>query len=433
MTDMKILGFGMGTVLVFMLLLGIFAVVVLMQPPESASLMSVVGGSKYDVSGDGRVNALDVKYCLLNGDIRCDFNGNGILFDDSDRSQMANAITSLMPLSWAACSPEERLLINADLDCSVGDMELLDAIDRWAEEQTDDFCLLEEIDNWAGRSPIEGCIAGAPNECVDSDGGLDYYTKGTVTGQTSGTSVGEPQIDRCSSSDDLLEGVCESSTRAGWSTFSCPSGCSDGVCLTATTSTTSTVPPDVTTTIAGPEEPLLSGIFEALNSALSGLATYASELVAGLSSFLGLSIGNFASGTSVTPSVTVTSSVSIDDEFSDGAVTYTYGKWALYRGTTLVNEGAWEQLSSATYSPTQTFSNLQDGNYAFIGVIVRADANYNYQTGQWSEWTASEVGKTGDTFTIGVPQPPTPPTMNIFDSIIDFFSGVTSWIFGLFG
>jgi len=90
--------------------------------------------------------------------------------------------------------------------------------------------------------------------CTDSDGGLDYYTKGEVTvctyydwgGGCSGT------VDRCDG-NVLIEGYCEG-TDSKSVQYTCPYGCEDGACIseipttTTTSTTTTTTIPNITTT-----------------------------------------------------------------------------------------------------------------------------------------------------------------------------------------
>lgn len=62
-----------------------------------------------------------------------------------------------------------------------------------------------------------------PN-CTDSDGGKDYYVKGTTyLGNT-------PNVDVCSNSSVLWEYSCDDANTFRSESYSCPNGCDDGAC-----------------------------------------------------------------------------------------------------------------------------------------------------------------------------------------------------------
>jgi hypothetical protein len=94
-----------------------------------------------------------------------------------------------------------------------------------------------------------GCANGACNAnqaitCTDSDGGENYYVKGTLTGMYNGApiSLNDFCIDRTSgalvgqcsgSSCQVGERVCNSSNPTDYGTkyYTCSNGCSDGACI----------------------------------------------------------------------------------------------------------------------------------------------------------------------------------------------------------
>ncbi len=85
--------------------------------------------------------------------------------------------------------------------------------------------------------------------CTDSDGGLDYYTKGSVTVCTftdTGGGCGGAS-DSCSG-DVLTEGYCENNDSKTIK-YTCPYGCSNGACLS--TGTTTTIPTTCTDSDSG--------------------------------------------------------------------------------------------------------------------------------------------------------------------------------------
>lgn len=63
--------------------------------------------------------------------------------------------------------------------------------------------------------------------CTDSDGGKNYYVKGTATAS------GQSLSDHCNSDGTLTEKYC-SNNQIVWETYACPYGCSDGRCIDTT-------------------------------------------------------------------------------------------------------------------------------------------------------------------------------------------------------
>jgi len=114
---------------------------------------------------------------------------------------------------------------------------------------------IETITGWRNRGNVDGpftskkqtyeCIQGNAAECVDSDGGLDYYVKGRITsGYDSYTNTSISSNDRiedvCAwqnnaafspASPVLMEQYCANSTTRFTKLYSCPFGCYDGACL----------------------------------------------------------------------------------------------------------------------------------------------------------------------------------------------------------
>jgi hypothetical protein len=76
-------------------------------------------------------------------------------------------------------------------------------------------------------------ISGIPSECTDSDGGLDYFVKGNVSGyqEVNGNMEAYNLPDGCHNSSSLVEFYCEGNNPRGTGVISCPNGCADGRCL----------------------------------------------------------------------------------------------------------------------------------------------------------------------------------------------------------
>lgn len=85
----------------------------------------------------------------------------------------------------------------------------------------------------------KGVAPSSGSKCTDSDGGKDYYVKGTLT-FTKGTLTSAIPIeypDKCGSSSKLNErfcGVSKEERSDDWvesTTYDCPNGCKDGACV----------------------------------------------------------------------------------------------------------------------------------------------------------------------------------------------------------
>ncbi len=66
-------------------------------------------------------------------------------------------------------------------------------------------------------------------ECSDSDGGKDYFVKGTMAYTYNVTR--ETIMDTCIDDSLLAEGVCGDNNEVGIDIHTCPNGCEDGVCI----------------------------------------------------------------------------------------------------------------------------------------------------------------------------------------------------------
>jgi hypothetical protein len=125
---------------------------------------------------------------------------------------------------------------------------------QWGETVVEAYCSNNEIKTYSYNCP-NGCRDGAclqiPEEprCTDSDGGRDYYKKGTVEWYVPDYGTFWKQTDTCRqtpdsgntySGDYLIEMTCEGQiednplgTALSAVTYKCPNGCRDGACLQA--------------------------------------------------------------------------------------------------------------------------------------------------------------------------------------------------------
>jgi len=76
-----------------------------------------------------------------------------------------------------------------------------------------------------------------PQTCNDSDGGKNYYVKGTISGPDK-YGNGNPKADYCGAGKNskiLMEGFCDNGY-VNFISYTCPNGCVEGACITQTDS-----------------------------------------------------------------------------------------------------------------------------------------------------------------------------------------------------
>ncbi len=97
--------------------------------------------------------------------------------------------------------------------------------------------------------------------CTDTDNGLNYSTKGSVTGNGLGCGT-TASTDLCANATVLNEQHCGSSKQCFTSAYTCPNGCKDGVCLPSPTSNLPTArPPYPSTELWNSVQPItVSGV-----------------------------------------------------------------------------------------------------------------------------------------------------------------------------
>jgi hypothetical protein len=75
------------------------------------------------------------------------------------------------------------------------------------------------------------CIPLETPKCSESDGGIEYYERGTITGNDRHGN-GNPGVDYCTfeSNINLMEGFCDGGYVI-YISYDCPNGCKDGACI----------------------------------------------------------------------------------------------------------------------------------------------------------------------------------------------------------
>jgi hypothetical protein len=74
------------------------------------------------------------------------------------------------------------------------------------------------------------CIRSKTPTCTESDGGINYYVRGTIKG-TDKYGNPNPGVDYCTYGPNLMEGFCDESGYANFILYPCPHGCKRGACI----------------------------------------------------------------------------------------------------------------------------------------------------------------------------------------------------------
>lgn len=120
---------------------------------------------------------------------------------------------------------------SAGMDNGTDNVEITEEIEDDAAEDTqiigENTQIIEEDAEEENEQNITAEISGS---CIDSDGGADYHTKGTITAESEGTK--RTYTDYCRTGkfkDYVYEYHCVNGTVAS-ENYDCANGCSDGKC-----------------------------------------------------------------------------------------------------------------------------------------------------------------------------------------------------------
>jgi len=121
---------------------------------------------------------------------------------------------------------------------SPGTIDYKAKTDHTYEKVNSDVIILNEVsDDYF----VASYCGGVDQTCTDTDGGLDYYVKGTASGTTSEGDSGTSS-DECitqlvdgtiTSTNTLMELYCENNVLNELK-YGCPNGCKDGACISST-------------------------------------------------------------------------------------------------------------------------------------------------------------------------------------------------------
>jgi len=175
-----------------------------------------------DMNYDGKVDISDVILAMRssNYQLSCaagqkigDVNNDGVI------NQLDVNLTAMVAIGQIA-KPSNLCCIDLNND---GIVDIFDVIKV--------LRIAQGLDSSPG---VCGINATATPACTDSDGGINYYVKGTVRYFDGRTYYN--YSDYCFSSTGLYERYCSGNYVYG-TTYTCPYGCSDGACINATSLT----------------------------------------------------------------------------------------------------------------------------------------------------------------------------------------------------
>jgi len=138
----------------------------------------------------------------------------------------------------------------------------------------------------------------------------------------------------------------------------------------------------------------------------------------------------FNLGQTVSETLTVETTYVADEDASDGSVTYLYGKWAIAKEGTIIDEGTWESITSGS-TFTHSFAETLDtaGTYAYATVMYVITSTYNPTTQTWSPYQIVDEPKAEYVFRMQVPV----PTQNPLQFLADLWTSFVNWLMSLFG
>lgn len=131
--------------------------------------------------------------------------------------------------------------------------------ERYSEEYDcpygcqDGACIKEVIEEEVPEE-VEVAEEEFEGECTDSDGGMDYFVKGTTTGKSHTTNFTRSYTDHCMDDSRLGEGFCWDNNEVNIIRYSCPNGCQDGACVREIVEPTPEPEPECTDSIPCPNE-----------------------------------------------------------------------------------------------------------------------------------------------------------------------------------
>ncbi len=134
-----------------------------------------------------------------------------------------------------AWNPETQEWTSVDADMNFGE-EINDLIGMGMVVKVSNNCKLNKPAEEINQPPeLPDDSQGNTHQqlvCTDSDGGLNYYSKGTVTGYNEDAPIKEiSSVSDSCSGNTLHEWICKDLGEYDDESYICPNGCSNGACI----------------------------------------------------------------------------------------------------------------------------------------------------------------------------------------------------------
>lgn len=140
----------------------------------------------------------------------------------------------------------------------------------------------------------------------------------------------------------------------------------------------------------------------------------------------GISVMALQPGEQYTDSFTLTSSIPLDTDSSDGYYNALYCQWSIFdANNNTVAEGTPQTLTSDTCNVNIAVTFNATGTYKQVAAIAETHVQYDYANDTWGPWsdfqTAASSIKTITVEAMGAP--PSPPTINWISFLLGLIGG----------
>lgn len=138
---------------------------------------------------------------------------------------------------------------------------------------------------------------------------------------------------------------------------------------------------------------------------------------------------NYTVGDQIDKELSVSTTVSQDNDHSDGSVRYLYAKHFVLDGGQVVDDSSWKQLSSQSYSHEFSNTYSSTGDRVYVVVLAKAESEFDRQRNAWTEYDITTLERQDYAFSVErAPAPPSPDK-----SLSSWFSSLITSIFEVFG
>jgi len=136
---------------------------------------------------------------------------------------------------------------------------------------------------------------------------------------------------------------------------------------------------------------------------------------------------NYTQGATVTEELSVSTSVEPDTSYSDGSITYIYGKTSVVKNGNTISESDWQDVEGPTFSKQFSRTVSDTGEYGYVVVLAKAESSY--ESGSWSDYNITRLDDSSYFFRVeSAPEPPSPE-----NSLQSFFDDLLGGLFQLIG